>query len=169
MVVHLRNSRNQVMVSEVEPANIEAILNKWLNLNLDKQKTGTFVPISSLKWCISSSGVENEQKMFIRSNNVHFDFFVASALNSIDNLYAYWLQKMSQDSILKNKKLCILLQKFSSVKEDAQWMVRMHWRKSRGFRIYKYKQLSHLNSMDTLNYQLLSGLFDNQISTLSDN
>lgn len=164
-VSYMRHHQQQVRCEPVEPGSLETILNKWLNMNLDKQKTGTFVPISALKWCVFEG--KGSEEAFVRSERVHFDFFVASALNFVDDLCNFWLQKAANDGLLRGKRLLILLQKYSSVAEEAQWLMRVHWRKNTGFRIYKYKQLSYLNSIDTLNYHLLSEIYDHHISHLT--
>ena len=47
-------------------------------------------------------------------------------------------------------------------------MVRVHWRKDVGFRLYKYTHNQPLNSPDTLNYQVLTDLYDKKISQLTE-
>ena len=154
---------NEVVKFEVlRDKQVKEILGGWLNANIQKQKTGTFIPISTLKWAITS----NDESIVMKGQGLHFDFFVASALHRLDVILEFWNRKASQDSALKDKRLAILVQRYCPVKEDNSWMLRIHWRRNNGFRVYKYQQISHLNSADTLNYKVLSDLFDRHITHL---
>ena len=44
----------------------------------------------------------------------------------------------------------------------------MHWKKNSGFRLYKFTNEATLNSARTLNYQVLSDLYDNKICKLTE-
>ena len=46
-------------------------------------------------------------------------------------------------------------------------MLRVHWRKNYGFRLYKVNHLAPFNSIETLNYQQLSNLHDKKILPFS--
>ena len=62
----------------------------------------------------------------------------------------------------------IVIQRYIPVKEEINWLMRVHWKKDNGFRLYRYSHTHQLNTKDTLNYQVLSDIYDNQIVNLDE-
>ena len=102
--------------------------------------------------------------------HVTFEFFIASLISNLNQICQFWKSKsLLQPDNLKNQTLKIVIQRYIPVKEETNWLMRVHWKKDNGFRLYRYSHTHHFNTKESLNYQVLSEIYDNQIVNLDEN
>jgi hypothetical protein len=53
-ITYIRYSNEVVKFEMLKEKEVKLVFNEWLNQNIEKQKTGTFIPISTMKWAIAS-------------------------------------------------------------------------------------------------------------------
>jgi len=107
VIHHIRTKNKQLSQSKLKPRDLEQVLVQWLNMNFKKQKSGTFIPLCTMKWTVQSSSV-NFMENISSSTQVQIEFFVASAMHSINTLCDIW-RKTSLDSNIERKSLKIML------------------------------------------------------------
>ena len=82
-LIELLEFDKKLQMRKLKAQEIEAILIQWLNKNILKQKSGTFVPLCVMKWCL----VQDDKLDF---KHISFQFFIASLIDGLNLICDFW-------------------------------------------------------------------------------
>eukprot|EP00347_Sterkiella_histriomuscorum_P020411 403337908 len=101
---------------------------EWLQLNLEKSKTGKFVPVSVKK-------IKPKKEM---RTQLHLDFFVVSALQNYNNAF-----KQVRNSLTGSDQFFI--QRYIPTKGEFPQVLRGQWKKNQGYKFYQLESCYPFN------------------------